>query len=99
MLKQITKTKQSNGAYIEALTDIGTYYVLAQTLSKNIVASIYGATIGNVIRLRSVRSELEEYLDAKVNTGIGNVSEYVIHYGSNNYKIIGFSNDGIDITL
>ena len=60
-LKKATKEKQPNGTYIETLTLISSYQVQTQELNDDVSASVYGADINKITRIKSVKGELEAY--------------------------------------
>ena len=98
-LKKSTKTKQANGTYLETLETKKIYNVQTQELSDEISASVYGANIYKMIRIKSIRHELEDYLYAKVNNKLDNVSNYYIVINSRTYKIVAVNLKGIDLEL
>lgn len=97
ILKKATKTKQSNGTYKETLTTVKTYRVQEQELDDEISASIYGANVYKMLRIKSVNKELEEYLITKVNNKQDNISFYYIFIKSRQYKIVAVNQSGIDL--
>lgn len=99
ILKKATKTKQENGTYIETLTNIKTYVMQRQELNDEISASIYGANIHKMIRIRTVNQELEDYLYTKVNNKEDNISLYYVFIKSRKYKIVSVNASGIDLEL
>lgn len=98
-LKKATKTKQPNGTYIEELEDVEIYKVQTQDLNDEISASVYGANVYKMIRIKSVRNELEDYLYTKVNNKQDNVSNYYIFINNRKYKIVSVNVKGIDLEL
>ena len=98
-LKKATKTKQSNGTYIETLEDIKTYRIQEQELNDEISATIYGANVYKMIRIKSVKQELENYLYTKLNNKQDNISFYYIFINNKKYKIVSVNASGIDLEL
>lgn len=99
ILKKATKIKQENGTYIETLQDIKTYRIQYQELNDEVSASLYGANIYKMIRIKSVMQELENYLYTKVNNKQDNISFYYIFIKSRKYKIVSVNASGIDLEL
>ena len=98
-VKKATKTKQANGTYLESLVDIKTYKVQEQDLNDEVSASIYGANIFKMVRIKSVRQSLENYLYTKVNNKQDNISNYYIFIGGKKYKIVSVNPKGVDLEL
>ena len=94
-----TKTKQPNGRYTETLEKIKAYKVQEQELDDEISASIYGANIHKMLRIKSVINNLESYLNTKVNNKEDNVSNYYIFIGNRKYKIVSVNSKGVDLEL
>ena len=99
ILKKATKTKQANGTYTESLVDIKAYKVQEQELNDEVSASIYGANIYKMVRIKSVRQELENNLYDKVNNKQDNVSNYYIFIDGRKYKIVSVNLKGVDLEL
>ena len=98
VLKKATKIKQSNGTYKDTYETIGTYNVMEQFLTSEIDAQIYGSDVDKIIRLKSPKSELEDYLYQRLNNKTDNVSKYVIEMNEANYKIVAVNPYKIDIS-
>ena len=98
-LQKSTKTKQANGTYIETVETIGKYNVQTQELSDEVSASIYGADIFKIVRIRSTDQSLEKYLYDKVNNKADNISFYKIVFNDRTYKIKTVNQKGIDLEL
>ena len=98
-IKKATKTKQNNGTYKESLADIGIYKIQQQELNDEVTASIYGANLYKMIRIKSVKNELENYLYTKVNNKLDNVSNYYVFIDAKKYKIVSVNQRGIDLEL
>lgn len=96
-LKVATKTKQANGTYIDTYTKINDYKVQKQELNDEVSASIYGADIIKMLRLRSPNAELEKYLIPKVNNSQDNISKYYIFIDNTQYKIKAVTSAKVDI--
>ena len=96
-LKKATKTKQSNGTYVDTYTQIANYNIQRQSLTDEVSASIYQADINKITRIKSINGELEEYLKVKVNNSTDNVSMYFIIMDETKFKIISVKDKWIDI--
>ncbi len=95
-LQQATKTKQPNGYSTSLPATIGTYKVIVQTITDEVSGSIYGANVNNMLRLSSVRGELESFLSSKITDGSDNLSQYSILIGNKRYGIIAV-NSRVDV--
>ena len=98
-VKRATKTKQENGTYIETLEDVKKYKVQTQELNDEISVSVYGANVYKRVRIKSVRSVLENYLYTKVNNKQDNISNYYIFINAKKYKIVSVNSRGVDLEL
>lgn len=98
-LKKSIKTKQSNGSRIEEYETIDEYKVQKQGLDDQISASIYGANIVNMCRIKSPLSDLENLLKSKLNNTTDNISKYFIFMDDNKYKIKSVNSKGVEIEL
>lgn len=98
-IKKATKSKQENGTYKETLTIVKSYRVQEQELNDEISASIYGANVYKMLRIKSVNKELEDFLYTKVNNKQDNISLYYIFINSKKYKIVAVNTSGIDLEL
>ena len=98
-LKKATKTKEPNGTYIETLKDVRTFRIQTKELNDEISATVYGANVYKMIRIKSVRSELEDYLYEKANNKLDNVSNYYIVINKRKYKIVSVNPQGVDLEL
>lgn len=98
-LKKATKEKQPNGTYLETLTLVSSYSVQMQELNDEISASIYGADLYKIIRIKSVNSELEAFLKSKMNNEEDNISKYYVFIDNMQYKIKSVRENWVDISL
>lgn len=98
-LKKADKVKQPNGTYMEILTLIGTYTIQKQELNDEISASIYGADLYKITRIKSVNKELEIYLNTKLNNDEDNISKYYIIIDDVQYKIKSVREKWVDVIL
>lgn len=98
-LKKATKTKQANGYTTETYELIDKYKVQKQELNDEISASIYGANIVNMLRLKSAKKEFENYLQEKINNESDNISQYYVFIGNRKYKIKSVNEKGCEIEL
>lgn len=96
-LKKATKVKQSNGVYIDSYESIDNYYTQKQSLTDEVSATIYGANLNNILRLKSTDRSLEDYLKTKLNNQQDNISKYFIFIDNVQYKIIAVNDEYIDI--
>ncbi len=98
-LKKATKEKQPNGTYLETLTLVSSYNVQTQELTDEVSASIYGADLNKITRIKSIKGELEAFLKSKLNNEEDNVSKYYIFIDGTQYKIKSVRENWIDISL
>lgn len=86
-LKKVEQQKAKNGAKVETYIYVKTFSIQKQELTDEVSASIYGADITSMIRITSIRNELEKYLKEKVGTKPDNISKYYLFQGEKKYKI------------
>ena len=98
-LKKATKTKQSNGTYIETLEDVGKFHIQTQEMTDEVSASVYGASIFKMVRVRSINQRLEKLLYSKVNNKNDNISLYYIIIKDRKYAIRSVNASGVDLEL
>ena len=98
-MQKATKTKQPNGTHTEALTDVGIYTVQPQELTDEISASIYGANVYKMLRVRSVNKDLENYLYDKATNKQDNISSYYVFINNRKYKVNAVNQSGVDLEL
>ncbi len=98
-LKKATKTKQPNGTYLETLTLVSSYNVQTQELTDEVSASIYGADLNKITRIKSVNNELEVYLKSKLNNEEDNISKYYIFIDGVQHKIKSVRENWVDISV
>ena len=98
-LQKATRTKRANGTPEDTFQDIKQYKVQEQELNDEVSASVYGANLYKMTRIKSVRNELESYLYTKVNNKEDNISNYYIVIGNKKYKIKSVNAKGIDLEL
>ena len=99
ILKEEVKVKQPNGSRIEQYNVIDYYDVQVQELDDEISASIYGASIVNMLRIKSPLSKLENVLKSKLNNTTDNISKYYIFYENKKYRIKSVNSKGVLIEL
>ena len=99
VLSKATKTKEANGTYTEQLSKVRDYKVQERELDDEISASIYGANVHKMLRIKSPKKELENYLYPKVTNNQDNVSDYYITIKNRRYKIVSVNSQGIDLEL
>lgn len=98
-LKKSITVKQPNGSRIEEYETISNYEVQKQELDDQISASIYGANIAKMCRLKSPLSDLENLLKSKLNNTTDNISKYFIFMDNDKYKIKSVNSKGVEIEL
>lgn len=98
-LKKGTKTKQANGSYLETYEKIKDYQIQKQELDDEISASIYGANIVNMLRIKSPLKDLETFLKTKLNNKADNISQYYIFINDAKYRIKSVNSKGVTIEL
>lgn len=98
-LKKSVSTKQGNGSRTEEYKVIKDYEVQKQELDDQISASIYGANIINMCRIKSPLLDLENLLQTKLNNTDDNISKYFIFMNENKYKIKSVNSKGVVIEL
>ena len=96
-LKKAIKVKQANGTYIDNYTLIDNYYTQKKSLEDEVSATIYGANLNNILRLKSPDRSLENYLLTKANNKADNISKYFIFINNVQYKIVAVNDEYIDI--
>lgn len=99
ILQKATRTKRENGTPQDTFEDIRQYRAQEQELDDEVSASIYGANLYKMTRIKSVRNELENYLYTKVNNNEDNISNYYILIDNKKYKIKSVNARGIDLEL
>ena len=98
-LKKIVKTKQGNGSYIENFQKIKDYDIQRQELDDEISANIYGASIVNMLKIKSPLRDLEDLLTTKLNNKSNNISQYYVFINENKYRIKSVNSKGVVIEL
>lgn len=97
-LYKANQVKQSNGTYIDEYALINNYKVQKQDLSADEIAStIYGADINKMLRIKSVKGDLERYLLPKVSNKSDNISKYYIFDNEIQYRIKAVTESRIDL--
>lgn len=77
-LYKLIKTKRPNGTEKIDYLHEGDYSVHAQEISDDVSASIYGADLNQMTRIRSINGELEKELKPKMTNESDNISKYII---------------------
>lgn len=98
-LKKSVINKTVNGSRTESYEPIKKYDVQIQELDDEVSASIYGASLVNMLRIKTPLSTLEKLLRTKLNNKTDNISKYYVFIDGNKYKIKAVNNRGIDIEL
>lgn len=98
-IKKAVQEKQANGSYLDKYTFIKKYSVQPQELNDEISASIYGASIVNMLRIKTPLGDLENYLKGKMNDTDDNISQYFIFIDNKKYKILSVTKRGVDLEL
>lgn len=99
IIKKATRTKQANGRYIETLKEVERFVIQEMEIDDTISASIYGANINRMLRVRSPMKKLEAYLNTKVTNKQDNISYYYVFIDAKKYKIVSVNSKGVDLEL
>lgn len=83
----VIKSTGPDGDPIERYERIDDYLAGVQYLDDSVSASIYGAEIKKTYRVSSLHSSLEKSLLPKINNNPDNLSNYLIEYLGNKFKI------------
>lgn len=94
-----TKVKQPSGSYIEGFELEKDYVITIQELNDDVAVSMYGADLNNIIRIKSIKGELETFLKGKMNNEDDNISKYYVVLNDNRYKVRSVRSNWIDIEL
>lgn len=87
-LKKACWEKASNGQpVVKTYHHVKKYFAFKQNLEDDISVSIYGANINKMLRIETIRHELEQYLNNIIENKKEKVSDYFIFYNSSIYKI------------
>lgn len=98
-LKKTTIKKQPNGSRKEEFETIKDYKVQIQEMDDEINASVYGASIMNMLRIKTPLGNLESYLNEKINNEEDNISKYYIFIENRKYRIKSVNSKGTIIEL
>jgi len=98
-LKKGTKGRASNGNPVETYEEVSKHKVQIQELDDEISASVYGASIINMYRIKTPLGGLESFLRQKVNNKQDNISQYYIFINNDKYRIKSVNSKGIEIEL
>lgn len=98
-LYKVGKTKQPNGVYLDVFVNTNDYIVVVEELVDEVAVSMYGADLNNMLRLKSIKGELEIFLKEKMSNESDNISKYVIVYNGDRYKVKAVRRNWIDIEL
>lgn len=97
-LFKANQVKQTNGTYIDDYVLINGFKVQKQDLSADEIAStIYGADINKMLRIKSIKGDLEKYLLPKVSNKSDNISKYYIFDNGVQYRIKAVTESRIDL--
>ena len=96
-LKKANKEKQSNGVYVDTYDLVKDYRVQLENLSDEVSASVYGANLYKVKKIKSPNKALEKYLSTKLNNEEDNISKYFIFIDDSIYKINDSQMSGVTI--
>lgn len=99
VLKKVVYQKQDNGVKVANYFIVGKYIVQINDIQDEVSASIYGADICGMIRMSSIRNDLEKFLKDKVNNSSDNISNYFMEFNNKLYKIISVKEEFIDIKV
>lgn len=94
-----TRVKQNNGVYIDSFSFEKSYVIVSQELVDEISVSMYGADLNNMLRIKSIKGELEADLKPKMIHLKDNVSKYHIVMNGLLYRIKAVREAWLDIEL
>lgn len=86
-LYKLVKSTKKDGDPDESYEKIETYDAGVQYLDDSVAASIYGAEVTKTYRVSSLHFDLEQFLLPKINNNPDNLSNYLIEYLGNKFKI------------
>ena len=86
-LYEVIKGTRPDGDPTENYNEIDTYEAGVQYLDDSVAASIYGANVNKTYRVSSLHFDLEKYLLPKINNSPDNLSNYLIGYLGNKFKL------------
>ncbi len=86
-LYKVAYTKKENGQEVESYVKQGTYNVQVEELRDSISASLYGARIVNMLRMSSVRNDMENLLKSYMLANNDNITMYRIEFDGFKYRI------------
>lgn len=86
-LYHVTKGTAPDGDPTEIYQKVQEYDAGVQYLDDSVSASIYGAEVTKTYRVSSLHSNLEKTLLPKINNNPDNLSNYLIEYLDNKFKI------------
>ena len=95
-LYKVDSVQSSDGDFIKTSSFIKSYKTEVQEIRDDLSISVYGAEINKMIRVASIRQELEKYLKPKLNNTNDNISKYQIKYDGTDYKIVDLTSRYID---
>ena len=98
-VKKATRIKPPNGTYTETIKKVQDFRVQEMELDDEISASIYGANVNKMLRIKSPRGVIESYLKTKVNNKEDNIIYYYVFIDANKYKVISVNSKGVDLEL
>ncbi len=96
-LYNLIKLPQPNGDFVDSLSYVSNYEVLSEELDDSVSVGLYGADIHTMLRLRSVRGDLEAFLATKMQNQSDNVSKYNLVLDNVKYRIVTVRKKGVDI--
>ena len=96
-LKKAIPKKQTNGTYKDTYQYINDYRVMKQELTSEVDAEVYGSDINKMVRIKTPKGDLENYLYTRLNNKEDNVSKYTIFDGDTKYKIVAVNPNRVDI--
>ena len=98
ILKKAIWKKDLNGQRVlNEYKDVDTFYVFKQNIEDQISASVYGANINKMLRIESIRHELEVMLCNVLDNPKDKISDYFIFFNSILYKITSVNEFKVDI--
>lgn len=97
-LYEITRTILPDGDPSETFDEGTTYQAIVQYLDDSVSAAIYGANVSKTYRIETLHNELEHLLLPKISNKPDNLSNYIIEYLNNKFKILRVTPKYIDMS-
>lgn len=98
-LKKATYQRQDNGSKLAKYENIDSYIVQQQEITDELSATIYGSDINSMLRMTSIKNNLEKFLKEKINNSEDNISNYFIEMDNKLYKVVSAKSEYVDIKV